>query len=227
MVLNPLVQDEVIQRTIRPCCKWQQIISTPIKQFLKHENKRMKNNHQLKDECKMLLERIRKMLPESEKQKIEQLLRDILDVAKQMSSNNKVSPEDLKKTGEENHHLKQELQTAIETKSSVLKKLDRVEKEKGVLESRIEQITIQQSCLAQLVCEPLFSTVKAMLTFVEEYGDGGIRQWLSNNESNKKIDPMTQKILVAMNFALFLSKMNEAGVFEQKYKHNLLDGIFR
>lgn len=187
----------------------------------------MKNNQQLKDECKMLLERIRKMLPESEKQKIEQLLRDILDVAKQMSSNNKVSPEDLKKMVEEIHHLKQELQTAIETKSSVLKKLDRVEKEKGVLESRIEEITIQHACLAQVVCEPLFSTVKAMLTFVEEYGDGGIRQWLSNNESNKKIDLMTQKILVAMNFALFLSKMNETGVFEQKYKHHLLDGMFR
>jgi len=158
----------------------------------------MTSNYQLKQDCKATLNSIRDLLPKEERQKVEPLLRQILDVTKCLMENVKVTPEDHEALASQVGTLAKERTQLSETITALrrdLEKAARLKDEHATLESEKDHL---DDLLTHVVFSSLLNSTMTGICFVVEFGDSGVAHWIAERGTSNELNALERRALLAV-----------------------------
>ncbi len=158
----------------------------------------MTSNIRLKQDCKATLNSIRELLPQEDRQKIEPLLRQILDLTKGLVENAKVSPEEHEALASQVGTLTKERTRLSETIDALRRDLEKASTIKDALASLESEKNLLDDLLTDVIFDSLHRCAANGIGLIAKCGDSGVAQWIAEKTASNELDAIERRALLAL-----------------------------
>lgn len=174
----------------------------------------MTSNIKLKQECKATLNSIRDLLPQEDRQKIEPLLRQILDLTKGLVENAKVSPEEHEALASQVGTLTKERTRLSETIAALRRDLEKASTLKDALASLESEKNHLDNLLTDVIFDSLHRCAANGIGLIAKCGDSGVTQWIAEKTASIELDAIERRALLAVCQVAASACLSEEAVAE-------------